>query len=322
MSDKIRWGIIGTGTIANTFAADLLLVEDGILQAVASRGLEKAEAFGRKYKSVKSYGTYEELAEDPDVDVVYIATPHVLHKENTLLCLNNKKAVLCEKPIAINAIDTKEMIDCARANGVFLMEAMWTRFLPQIKWVREVIENGEIGDVRWIKADFGYAIGADYPASGRLLNKELGGGSLLDVGIYPLSFVHMIMKKDPVKICSSLVIGDTGVDLAFVGHFIYDQGEVATLFSAVQAETEQEVHISGTKGAIHIPNCWFGDEVTVTYANGEKQYRKIPRKGKGYTYEIEEVNKLLREGRLESDINPLDETLKIMRFADEIAKKQ
>lgn len=222
MSYKIRWGIIGTGTIANIFAADLLLVEDGILQAVASRGLEKAEAFGRKYKSVKSYGTYEELAEDPDVDVVYIATPHVLHKENTLLCLNNKKAVLCEKPIAINAIDTKEMIDCARANGVFLMEAMWTRFLPQIKWVREVIENGEIGDVRWIKADFGYAIGADYPSSGRLLNKELGGGSLLDVGIYPLSFVHMIMKKDPVKICSSLVIGDTGVDLAFVGHFIYD----------------------------------------------------------------------------------------------------
>lgn len=321
MEKIIRWGILGTGTIANTFATDLLLVESGVLQAVASRDLDKAKAFGSQYNSVSCYGTYEELAKDPEVDVIYIATPHIFHKENTILCLNHKKAVLCEKPFAINSEEVREMIDCARTNGVFLMEAMWTRFLPQIVWVREIIEKGEIGQVKWIKADFGFALSDDYPESGRLLNKELGGGSLLDVGIYPISFANMIMKKDPIQINSSLVMGTTGVDLAFVGHFIYDQGEVATMFSAVKTETEHEVHISGTKGSIHIPNCWFGNEVIVTYSNGEKCHRKMPIKGKGYTYEIEEINSLLRLGSLESDIMPLDETLKIMQFVDEISSK-
>lgn len=318
MSHKIRWGIIGTGTIANTFAADLQLIEGAVLQAVASRELDKAEVFGYKHQAIKSYGSYEALAADPDVDVVYISTPHVLHKENTILCLNHKKAVLCEKPMATNAEDTREMIDCAKVNGVFLMEAMWTRFLPQVQWVRDLIDAGEIGDIRWMKADFGFALEPDYPITGRLLNKALGGGSLLDVGIYPLSFVQMIMKKDPVKICSSLVMGATDVDLSCVGHFIYDQGEVATIFSSIQVTTEQEVHISGTKGAIHIPNCWFGDEATITYANGDIQHRKVPRHGKGYTYEIEAVNKCLKDGQLESAIHPLDQTLKIMELADQI----
>ncbi|MBC7959106.1 MAG: Gfo/Idh/MocA family oxidoreductase, partial [Vallitaleaceae bacterium] len=183
MNKVIRWGILGTGTIANTFAGDLNLVKTGVLGAVASRGLEKAEAFAKKYGAAKFYGSYEELAKDPEIDAIYVASPHSQHKENTLLCLNHKKAVLCEKPFAINATEAAEMIECAKKNGVFLMEAMWTRFLPNIKYVNEIIEKGEIGAIRWLKADFGFALPEDFPASHRLLNKELGGGALLDVGI-------------------------------------------------------------------------------------------------------------------------------------------
>ncbi len=322
MNKIIRWGILGTGTIANTFARDLLLVEDGILQGVASRDLEKAKAFGSQYGAVSCYGSYEELVQDPDIDAVYIATPHVFHKENSMLCLRAKKAVLCEKPMAINALEAKEMIDCARENEVFLMEAMWTRFLPHIKWVRELIEKGEIGQIKWIKADFGFGLNEDYPESGRLLNKTLAGGSLLDVGIYPISFVNMIMKREPIKKSTSLFMGSTGVDLSFVGHFIYDDGAVATMFSSVNVNSEQEVHIAGTKGSVYLPNCWFGDEAIVTYENGEKCHRKMPKKGKGYTYEIEEVNKLLKAGRLESENISLNESLRIMEFVDEIARKQ
>lgn len=316
--DKIRWGILGTGKIARTFATALQSMDDCTLSAVASRNVSRAKEFAAGFQIEKAYGSYEELAKDPDIDVVYIAVPHTEHKENAKLCIKNNKAVLCEKPISINA--EEELINAACEHRVFLMEAMWTKFLPATQKVKRWIDEGRIGKVLHIKASFGFH--SEFDINSRLYNPNLGGGALLDVGIYPITYATYLLGKLPDKIVSSAVIGKSGVDEQNVMVFKYDDGVIADLSSAISAETGMDALIAGDKGYIKVNNFWKADSAAV-YDNSHRCIEEFnePFKANGYEYEASEVNRCIREGKPESDINPLKATLEIMTLLDGIRSK-
>ncbi len=251
--DKVRWGILGTGSIANTFATGLTFLPDAQLVAVGSRKLETANTFANKYNIPHRHGSYEALASDPDVDVIYVCTPHPMHHDNTLLCLRAHKAVLCEKPLTINAAEAQELVDTARHEHVFLMEAMWTRFLPLMGRLREMLAQGIIGDVRTVIADFGFR--ADYDKRVRLFSLELGGGALLDVGVYLVSFASMVMGGAvPSHVVSLADTGLTGADEQSAYVLGYPQGRLAMLYSAVRTDSPHEAHIlvkAAALGSMH-----------------------------------------------------------------------
>ncbi len=316
MTDKIRWGILGPGNIAHKFAKGLAVISDAELVAVGSRSLERANSFADAYSVDARYGSYEELANDRSVDVIYVATPHPFHREHTLLCLEAGKAVLCEKPISINAQTTKDMVNTAREKRIFLMEAMWTRFLPTIVKAREWIADGRIGDVRLVKADFGFRVGWN-PAS-RLLDPNLGGGSLLDVGVYTISLAHLIFGSAPSQVAGLAHLGETGVDEQAGMVLGFQNGGLAVLCSAVRANTPQEARIIGTDGSIHIPDFWHSTTATLSVANEVVDQIDKPFQGSGYEYEAMEVNRCLRAGELESPIMPLQESIEVMETADEL----
>ncbi|KZS49102.1 dehydrogenase [Paenibacillus glucanolyticus] len=315
-SGKIRWGIMGTGWIAEQFAADLAYVENAQFLAVGSRTTSSAGEFASKYDIPRAYGSYEELVSDPEVDVVYIATPHPLHRDNVMLCLQAGKSVLCEKPFTINEDELEELVSAARERKLFLMEAMWTRFLPPIRQVQAWLKDGLIGDVRLVKADFGFRSG--WNPQGRLLNPELGGGALLDAGIYPVSFASMIFGAQPEKIWSTAHIGVTGVDEQFSVVLSYESGKTASLNGAIRLGLTNEAYIYGTGGYIHIPS--FLNATTASlHVDGAEPVRALDdRQAKGYNFEAYEVGRCLLEGRLESDVMSLDESLAIMRLLDQI----
>ena len=314
--DKIRWGILGCGSIAKKFAEGLTVIPDAELAACGSRTQESADAFGDQFEVARRHASYEALAADPEVDAIYVATPHPYHKENSILCLGEGKAVLCEKPFALNAGELQEVVDFARDKGVFLMEAMWTRFLPTMVRIRELLAAGKIGEPRMVISDFGFRSG--WNPDGRLLNPALGGGGLLDVGIYATSFAFMAMGgKSPSQISSTASIGDTGVDEQAAWLFTYDEGQIAIGFSAVRTGTPQEATILGTEGRIRAESpFWCGEKLTVVA--GETETIELPKVGNGYNYEAVEVGNCLRQGKLESDIMPLDESLRIMQTLDRI----
>lgn len=316
MKKTIGWGIMATGTIANKFCDGLKHLEDAEIVAVASRSLDKAQAFSRKYGIRKAYGSYEELVRDPEVDIVYIATPHNLHFAGTMLCLEAGKAVLCEKPFALNAREAEKLIKYARDKKLFLMEAMWTRFLPAVVKVREWLKQGLIGEVRCLKADFGFR--CEWNPKGRLLNIELAGGALMDVGIYTVSFASMIYGTQPNTIKSLAHMGETGVDEQCAMLFGYEGGQIASLGAAVRTEMKNDALIFGTEGMIHIPEFWCAKSATLHLASGREEAFGPEMKGNGYNYEAAEAMRCLREGKLESDIMPLDETLAIMHTMDTI----
>lgn len=317
MTDKIRWGILGTGNIANQFAKGLQSVQDAELVAVGSRSQQNADAFGDKYHVPRRYPTYERLAGDPDVDLVYISTPHSRHKADSMLCLEAGKGVLCEKPFAINAKETAEVINLARQKGLFLMEAMWTRFLPAIVKIRELLAQGVLGELRMLSADFGFR--TSFNPKHRLFNPELGGGALLDVGIYPISLASMVFGK-PNRIESLAHLGETGVDeeaAVLLGH---EKGQIAICSTAIRLNTPMVACIMGTDGRIDIHSpFWVPTSFTLTRYNGnDPQVFHCPIEGNGYNYEAIECGRCLRAGQLESDVMPLDETLDLMRTLDSI----
>ncbi len=316
MKDIIRWGIMGTGNIANKFVKGLLTLDHLKLRAVGSRDLKKAEAFSRQYGFEKAYGSYEELVSDPDVDIVYISTPHPFHKEGSELCLNAGKAVICEKPFTLNAKDSRQLVKLAREKHLFLMEAMWTRYIPVIVKVREWIEKGLIGDIHCLKAEYG-AVGKWDP-SGRLFDLELGGGALLDIGIYPVSFASMIFGEQPSTITSLVNIGKTGVDERNAILFGYDQGKMANLMSAINTDLPNDAWIFGTKGHIRVPYYFRAKEATLSLKDGHEETFRYDFESTGYQYEAQEAMDCLRNGRLESDLMPLDETIAIMETMDKI----
>ncbi|MBD2870254.1 Gfo/Idh/MocA family protein [Paenibacillus arenilitoris] len=315
----IKWAILGPGGISSTFAKDLAYAEGAELIAVGGRNLEKAERFAKEYNIPRAYGSVDQLAGDEDVDIVYVGTLHPAHKDNVLAMLRAGKAVLCEKPFCMNAAEAKEMIEAAGENKVFLMEAMWTRYLPPIVKVREWIAEGRIGEVRLLKADFGFNIG--WQPQSRLLDPALGGGALLDAGIYPVSFASMIFGGQPSKIMSSARIGETGVDEQFSLLFEYEGGRAAALNGAVQLGMVSDAYIYGTKGHIHVPNFLFGKSASLHVAQEEPVKFEDDRQSKGYAFEAEEAMACLREGRLESSVMPLRETLDIMATLDEIRRQ-
>ncbi|HEX3029995.1 MAG TPA: Gfo/Idh/MocA family oxidoreductase, partial [Clostridia bacterium] len=283
--------------------------------AVGSRSKERAEAFAQKFGILSAYGSYEEVVNDPEVDIVYIATPHPAHKEGALMSLKAGKAVLCEKPFTVNASDTEEVIGIAREKKLFLMEAMWTRFLPSRVKAREWIKKGAIGEILMFKGDFGFR--TVYEPEGRLLNPNLAGGALLDVGIYPISFASMLFGTQPSEILSMAHIGSTNVDEQFAAIFRYSEGRMASITAAVRAELGNDAEIIGTEGKIRIPHCWWADSAALIV--GEKvEIYESPYMVNGYEYEAIEAVNCLNEGKLESEVMPLDESLEIMKTLDKM----
>jgi predicted dehydrogenase len=250
---------------------------------------------------------------------VYIATPNTYHCDNTLLCLRNGKAVLCEKPFAMNEKEVMQMISTAREHNVFLMEAFWTRFLPSISKVQEIIASGVLGEVGHIKSD--HAKFRTFDPNNRAFNKSLGGGSLLDIGIYPV-FLTLLLWGEPDRIDSVPYIGSTGVDESLALTFKYNDGRIATLYSSFTVDSTVETHICGTEGRLKMNRWWFCP-VPMELAKGESKPETIDLNyvGNGYNYEVEEVVKCLRSGKKESDILPLDFSLRLIRLLDRIRKQ-
>ena len=312
---KFKWGILAPGNIAKRFAQGLASAPNAVAYAVGSRDIGRARAFAEEFGFDKAYGSYAELAADPDVEIIYVATPHPQHEEAAILCMNGKKAVVCEKPFAPNARQAARMIECARANGVFLMEAMWTRFLPTICKTRELIAEGAIGKVLHINVDFGFRANVDIKS--RLFNPAAAGGSLLDVGVYNASFCSMIYKKPPDWYQSHLIIGATGVDESANIIFNYNGGQSAALYSAIRTSTAQDAAIYGEEGYIKLPSYWHGDTVLLHNKNGAQEF-KLPFESTGFQYEASEAMACLEAGLKESPIMPLDETLEVLKMLDKI----
>ncbi|HEY8022920.1 MAG TPA: Gfo/Idh/MocA family oxidoreductase [Burkholderiaceae bacterium] len=314
----VRWGILGTGQIARAFADGLRAVPDAVLVAVASRRTETAKNFAGDLVghagTVKHYGSYQELADDPEIDAVYIATPHNLHAENTLLCLHAGKAVLCEKPFTINRRQAREVVSVARHKKLFLMEAMWTRFLPAVREAKRLIEHGEIGQPRQIQADFGFC--AKFDAQSRLFNRELGGGALLDIGIYPLSIAaHLLGPIAQAQAQATLC--ETGVDTQTAFILRHRNGALSSCLCSINAGTPMRLIVSGSKGSIELHSPFFMTQaLTVTDAHGAARTIDLPFLGNGYTHEAIEVSRCLRSNTAESPLMTLDESLDLMGWLD------
>ncbi len=313
---SIHWGILGLGKIAAKFAHDLALVEEGQLQALASRSKEKAERFAKEYHTRRSYDTYLELVQDPAVDVVYIATPHVFHFEHAMLCLKHGKSVLCEKPLGMNSQQVETLIREAKESGLFLMEGMWTRFIPATQKLLELITTGEIGEVTRVEADFGFKSHTD--PEGRLYNKALGGGSLLDIGIYPVYLAQVLLGK-PETMDAEAQFTTTGVDGLCEVKAQYFNGASALLRSSLLEDTPTEARVIGTKGEILVHSRFHhSEQLTLLKEDGTKQEYHLPYRGLGYSHEIEEVHRGLKEGLLQTELHPWQASLDTMETLDRI----
>lgn len=313
-----RWGILATGSIANSFAYDLKHLPSAEIVAVASRTQEGADQFGDEHGIATRYSNYADLANDPNVDVIYIATPHPMHAENILTCLEGGKAVLCEKPFTINAREARNVVDTARAKGLFLMEAMWTRFIPSFVYIREQLAQNALGDVQLIQADFGFK--TNFDPQNRLFNKALGGGSLLDVGVYPISLSSMIWGR-PEQIYGTTQIGETGVDEHNAIILDYPKGRKALLASSFRLNTSIEAWLYGTEGYMHLHSP-FNKAQTITqgriegWEQREEETLDFSFEGNGLRFQAMHVMNCLDEGKTESDIMPLDESIEIMQTMD------
>lgn len=319
MKETIKWGILGTGTIAKKFCTGLTSIADAEIYAVGSRSQESADRFAQQFSIPKAYASYEALANDPDVDVIYIATPHTLHMENALLCLSHNKPVLCEKPFAVNASQAAKVFDLARQKNLFVMEAFWTRFQPLASEIIRRINQGEFGEIRTARIAFGFQ--EELGPEGRLLNPKLAGGALLDVGIYTLSYADMIFGTVPSSLHSCAQIGPTGVDEqnAILAH--YPSGGIASLQSAVTVEIPNDAQMIGTKAQIDIPEFWHAETAYITPHEGEPYEIHLPFMKNGYEYEAMEVMQCLREGKIQSDILPWSHTLQMMELLDTCRKE-
>jgi len=318
MTKTIGWGIIGLGNIAASFARDLALVSGGRLVAVASRSKEKAEDFGSEYKAKYKFGSYQELFLCDEVDVVYIATLHTSHAELSIMAMEMGKGVLCEKPFGINSAEVEKMITAAKKNRVFLMEAMWSRFNPSIKKVKKLISKGAIGDIGYLHADFAF-YGLNRSEEGRLLNPDLAGGSLLDIGIYPI-FLAYLMLGTPQSINAVSNFYKTGVEIQTSMIFNYPTAQ-AILYSGLNSRSEMKAEISGSEGSFFLHSRWHQSQGYTLQKEGESQVFELPTTGKGYSHEIEEVHNCLNLKQPESALWSLEDSRNLMAIMDEIRTK-
>jgi predicted dehydrogenase len=308
-----NWAVLGPGVIAHKVISSFPGAPGAALYAVGSRDLPRAQAFAKEFGAPVAYGSYEELVSDPDVDAVYVATPHTFHCEHAILCLEHGKPVLCEKPISINAHYTRLMADAARANGVFLMEAMWTRFLPAMAKVRELLAAGAIGEPRMLSADCSFSMPPN-PAS-RLYDLKLGGGGLLDVGVYTVSLASMIFGRAPSQAVSLAHIGATGVDehAAFV--LQYPGGQLAALTCGVHASGYGGAEIMGTDGYIELKSFNGARKILIRHGDASEEI-PFSYAVSGYEYQIIEAMDCISKGLKESPLMTLDESIAIMETMD------
>ena len=314
MSNIYRWGIVGAGGIAHKFADALSHIEDAKLQAVASTNSQRAEEFAQKYSIPDHYDNYRQLHSSDMVDIVYVATTHNFHCRNTIDALEAQKHVLCEKPMAVNASQVRQMIDSAQSNKVFLMEAMWTRFLPMMAEIRDVIERGAIGQPQVVYADFG--VNCAYDPQSRIYNPNLAGGALLDIGVYCVAFASMIFGK-PNNILSTVKMTDSSVDGRSTVVLGYDNARAAMLFQALDLETPREAQIIGTEGSIKLHPHWMsGSDFTLKLNNGTEERHTSDTHENGFIYQIMAVHEAISAGNTQCDLMSLDDTLSIAETMD------
>lgn len=319
MGKTYNWAILGCGKIARKFAGDLRLLPNARLYAAASRSLENAQTFASEFGFEKAYGSYEEMVNDPEVDVVYIASPHSHHYEHALLCLNHQKAVLCEKAFAINLREVSLMVEAARKNNTFLMEAFWTMFQPSFLKAMEIIRSGELGALKLVRSDF--AFHAEYDPEKRLYNVDLGGGSLLDIGIYPI-FMSLMALGKPSEIKTMASFCPTGAEESILMSFSYPGGEMASLISSFASYSSIQTEFSFENGFVRF-NRRFHTPTTLTYWRfGEEEKTINFEKGSGVGYELEaaHVMECLDADRIESDLMSWSVSADLMEIMDRVRR--
>lgn len=316
MTDPLRWGILGTGRIATTFASDLDLIDDGVVVAVGSRSMTSAGAFGDRFGVDRRYDTYEDLVADPEVEAVYVATPHPFHHDNARLALEHGKPTLVEKAFTMNAHEARDLVALAREKRLFLMEAMWTRFLPHVVAVREVIASGALGDLVALHADHGKWFPRD--PSFRLFAPELGGGAMLDLGVYPVSFASMIFGP-PERLTALVDATFTGVDGQTSMLFGYAGGAQAVLTCTSSARSAARASVIGTEARIEIEGDFYASSrFSVITRDGQTRDYRFETRGRGLHYQAVEVARCIRAGEVECSLMPLDETVQIMETMDQV----
>lgn len=316
--EKLKLAILGAGGIASTMAATVNEMKEAVLYAVASRDLERAEAFAEKFGAECAYGSYEEMLQDDKIDLVYVATPHSHHFAHAKLCIEHGKPVLCEKAFTRNAAEAEELFRLAKEKGVFITEAMWVRYMPMSVMLKELLASGRIGDVVGLTANLGYSL----MHVERMVRPELAGGALLDLGVYTLNFATWVLGDEPEQIAAAMVKHDTGVDKQEFIDLVYPDGTVAGLFNTMQATTDRKGCIYGTKGHIVVDNI-NNYEAFHIYNNQYELVETIgrPQQISGYEYEVLACKKALEEGRLECAEMPHEHTLRVMRLLDTIREQ-
>ncbi|MEO3891036.1 Gfo/Idh/MocA family oxidoreductase [Nonomuraea sp. B5E05] len=316
---EVGWGILATGGIANAFTRDLV-AHGHRVAAVGSRSVDNARAFAEKWGIEHAHGSYDELVADPDVDIVYVATPHNFHAANATAALENGKHVLVEKAFTVNAAEARAVFELGRSKGLLVMEAMWTRFLPHMAYVRSVIERGLVGEVRSLHADHTQRLPSD-PAH-RLNNLDLAGGCLLDVGVYPVSFAHDILG-DPLEVTGRGTLRDTGVDVCVATVMRHQNDAVSTTYSSMETRGPNTAVVLGTEGRIEIGSVWyFPAAVTVKNAAGQELERfDEPVTGRGMQYQAAEAERLIAEGEVESPLMTHEQSVAVMATMDAIREQ-
>jgi predicted dehydrogenase len=322
MAQTIRWGILGCGRIARKFASDLRLVKDAELTAVASRNLETAKSFANEFPAKHVHDNYEALVNNDDVDVIYIATPHSHHYAHTILCLEHNKAVLCEKAFAVNAEQAKKMITLAREKKVFLMEAVWTKFLPHYNKMQQMIRSGVIGEIKSVLVNFGFK--PTPPVPQRLFDPALAGGTILDIGIYNVFMALSVLGK-PDTVDAVMTPASTGVDEQCSAILCYNSGAIAHLFSTFSSNLATEADICGTSGRIRLSHRFYAPDSTIEYYPDTINNREIitveKEDGWGYQYEARHVGECLRNNITESPVMSLEDSILLMETLDSIRQK-
>lgn len=315
-----NWAILGCGKIAGKFVNDLKLLPNARLYAAASRDMERAKQFASDHGFEKTYDSYEEMVADPAVDIVYVATPHSHHREHAILCLKHKKAVLCEKAFAINSHEVAEMVACARENNTFLMEAFWTRFQPSFNKALEILDSGRLGALKIVRSDFAFK--AEYNPEKRLYNVDLGGGSLLDIGIYPV-FASLATLGKPSEIRTMAEFSPTGTEETVLMTFKYPGGQMASLTSSFACHSSIETEFWCEKGTLKLNRRWF-TPTTISIWDSTTQKQELietgPIEGAGYYYEAAHVMQCLDQGKTESDLMPLSFSADMMEILDRVRK--
>ena len=314
----IRLGILGPGRIVDRVMTDMANAKEVNVTAVASRSIDRAKAAAKRYGFPTAYGSYEEMAKSREVDLVYIATPHPFHAEQAMLMMRNGKHVICEKPMAVNDSETEAMAACARENSVFLMEAMWTRFMPAAIKTKQLADDGEIGEIRHIDANFSYS--GQYDEKDRLYNMDLAGGALLDLGVYPLMAITLFLGWKPDSVSAVSFKAPTGADTRMCAQLGFPSGATAQFFCGMDAEADQRLAVYGTEGWLEIPDFWHPTRVILHHGGKQKTF-EYPPENEGHHYEFDHAAGCIRNGMTESPVVTLEESIAVSRLCTQMRKQ-